>query len=228
MWKLRSKLDGFIYNFRWSDYVDLIDGPPARAALAIPLVGYLILFNDWVANNLTFQIISGEGGPYVGMSGATRLQWVYFGLFCLATASVIYRWRRPFVHKFGRNFVEFSRVGLETFTTSFYVEAHGLIRQEGHRTLAGKYYDSTWDGFLRIALGEGEGTQEVSQSPDWERAKRQYEHLLRGILEDYYFRHDITNRLSLFFGLLTAGIGYALLIGSGADIFIKVVQAIIL
>jgi hypothetical protein len=227
MWRIRSKIDSFAYNFRWSDYVDLFDGPAARAALAIPLIGYLILFNDWVANNLTFQIISETEGPYVGISGGTRLQLVYFGLFCLATASVVYRFRRPFVHKFGRNFVEFSRVGLETFTTSFYVNAHGLIRNEGHLTTSGKYYDSTWDGFLQVAQGEGEGTDTVSQKPDWEKARKQYEHLLRGILEDFYFRHDITNRFSLAICLIFAGVGYLLLIGSGADIFIKVVQAII-
>ena len=97
----------FIYNFRWSDYVFLFDGWIANCSLAVPVIGYLILFNDTIAQHLSFNRLAGENVIGFGLSALSRLKLIYFGLIFLGSANIIYRIRRPFVFKFGRSEPEY-------------------------------------------------------------------------------------------------------------------------
>ena len=71
--RLWSKLTTFFYNFGWSDYVDWLDGWIPRLSLAVPIVGYLILFNDSITKNLTFLELT-SGHSALGLSGDARLK----------------------------------------------------------------------------------------------------------------------------------------------------------
>lgn len=51
--------DGFWYNFGWSDWVHYIDGWIPRFSLFVPVVGYLIIFNDRIGGSIAFQSLLG-------------------------------------------------------------------------------------------------------------------------------------------------------------------------
>jgi len=177
--KLETKWNVFSYNYCWSDYVFLFDGWIARIAMTVPIVGYLILFNDFVSKHIDFKTITGhETTSYLGISSNGRLQLVYFGLIFLGCATIFYKLRRPFVFKIATNQFDYVNRGLEHFTVSAYIDINGTIRNQGHHTLYGKYYDTEYDAFVALALGKtDEQGHRRPATADWNAAKNKYEGL---------------------------------------------------
>ena len=218
----RMKWTGFSYNYGWSRYVVLFDGWIAKCAMAVPIVGYLILFNDSISQHISFNKLASENLIGFGVSPIARLKCIYFGLIFLGSANILYRLRRPFVFKIGTNQFDYVEKALRHFTASTYIDIHGTIRHEGHVTLHGKYYDAEYDDFLDDALGREESDHRGEKSGDWTAAKLKYEHLLRSILIENFFRNNVKRRYSLTACIVLAFIGYILLFIPSADLFVKV------
>lgn len=90
----RSRWSSFDYNFGWSDYVFLFDGWVAKCAMAVPIIGYLILFNDTISQHLSFNKLASEDVLGFGLSSAARLKFIYFGLiFCIPPPSTAFQHR---------------------------------------------------------------------------------------------------------------------------------------
>lgn len=213
----------FTYNYGWSKYVPLFDGWIARCAMAVPIFGYLILFNDSVSEHISFDKLVGQNLIEFGLSSGARLKLIYFGLIFLGSTNIIYRWHRPFIMRIGKDQFEYVENALRHFTVSAYIEINGVICHEGHHTLYGKYYDAEYDAFLELALGKKLDRQERDESSaDWNRAKSKYEGLLRSMLIENFFRNNVTRRGYLTLCILLAIVGYILLLTPSADLFIKV------
>ena len=217
----------FIYNFSWSDWIAYIDGWIPRFCFFIPIIGYLILFNDQVVGMMEFHRLTREPSFDWGLTTSARLRFIYYALFFLGISNLIYRVKKPYAFRFGRNVSDYTRTALELFTLGDYLQIHGTIRHEGHLTLNGKYYDSEWDGFLVAARNPGEGTENVIRSGNWEDSKRQYGNLLRSLLRENFFRSDTHRRVSLSICLLLSTVGYILLSIPSLDLFVKVTASTI-
>jgi hypothetical protein len=61
----------------------------------IPLVGYLIIFNDYVVGCMALAKEFGDGGVSPGMTVPIRLLAIYFGLCALALGSLLYSFGCP-------------------------------------------------------------------------------------------------------------------------------------
>jgi hypothetical protein len=219
----RAKWGSFTYNYGWSDYVYLFDGWVAKCAMAVPIIGYLILFNDSISQHLSFNKLANENLLGFGLSSGARLKLIYFGLIFLGSANILYRIRRPFVFKVGTDQFEYVEHALKHFTISAYIDIHGRIRYEGHHTLHGKYYDAEYDAFLNLALGQkGQRAQRDESTADWTLAKSRYEGLLRSMLIENFYRSNVKRRLSLSCCLFLSLLGYALLLLPSVDLFVKV------
>ncbi|HFD32895.1 MAG TPA: hypothetical protein ENJ28_09360 [Gammaproteobacteria bacterium] len=223
MRSLKSWWQTFTYNYGWSDYIGYIDGWIPKLALSVPIVGYLILFNDSVSDILSFKHLAKEEINNFGLEGASRLRLLYFGLIFLGVSNFIYRIKKPYIFKFGKNLIDYTKNSLYMFTLGDYINVHGTIRREGHLTLSGKYYDSEWDGFLEAAKNTGEGTEKVIRDGDWESAKSKYGGLLRDMLRENFFRNDKKGRFWLSVCLILSSIGYLFLAVPSIDLFLKVV-----
>jgi hypothetical protein len=220
---MRNRLHSFWYNFGWTDWVAYIDGWVPRFALFVPIVGYLVLFNDQVGGSVAFRNLVGPDLQDFWLSGRHRLRFVYFGLFALGISNLIYRARQPYVFRFGTTPASYTRTALELFTYQDFLSMHGEIRAKGHLTLDGKYYDSEWEGFSNAARNPGEGTDDVERSGHWEDARRQYGSLLRSILRETFFRSNTQRRYWLTLCIVLSTIGYVLLAIPSGDLFVKVV-----
>jgi|TARA_B110000090_G_C13234538_1_gene389993 hypothetical protein len=212
----------FSYNFCWSDYVNYIDGWIPKLALTVPIIGYIILFNDSISSLLVFQKIANEGSLSFGLSDLQRLRFLYFGLISLGLSNFIYRIQRPQHFKIGKNLADYTRSCLELLNLGDYSQMHFTIRKRGHLTSNGKYYDSEWDGFVSLATNTNEGTGRALRDGDWEGAKQRCGGLLRKILAETFFRCDIRRRFWLSACLALSTIGYALMVIPSLDLFIKV------
>lgn len=222
---MKNRWFSFKYNFAWERYIDLIDGWLPRCAIAIPVIGYLILFNDSIVSYLSFKKITANSVEFLFVNSNSRLRFLYFGLFFLGVSNLIYRLRRPWVHKIGKDSDSFVRAALETCTPSEYINYHSVIKHEGHYTLFGKYYDSEWDGFKQLAIGIEGRTDRENEPGHWNEAKSRYEYLLRSILRETYFRNSIKHRFSLSSCIMISFFGYVLLLIPSLDLFQAVVRS---
>lgn len=222
MFHFNTRWNTFVYNYAWSDWVAYIDGWIPRFCFFIPIVGYLILFNDRIVGLMEFHTLTREASFDWGLNTSIRLRCVYYALFFLGISNLIYRIRKPYAFRFGRNVADYTRTALEVFTLGDFINIHGTIRHEGHLTLDGKYYDSEWEGFLAAARNPGEGTEKVVRSGSWEDAKRAYGSLLRSMLRENFFRSDTRRRVWLSICVVLSTFGYTLLAIPSIDLFIKV------
>ena len=207
----------FKYNYRWSDYVRYIDGWIPKLALSVPILGYLILFNDKISDILTFKTIINEESLSFGLSGLQRLRLLYFGLIFLGISNFIYRLKKPYLFKFGTNLVDYTKTCLELFTNSDYLQMSHTIQQEGALTSGGKYCEEEWNCFSDASKNIYD-----SEAKGWEITKSKYGGLLRGMLNDIFFRYDRGRRFWLSTCLTLSSLGYILLVTPSIDLFIKV------
>jgi hypothetical protein len=225
---LQMKWSTFIHNYGWSDYVAYLDGWIAKCAMAVPVVGYLILFNDSVSQHLSFNALAQESASLIGLTATSRLKLIYFGLILLGSANIIYRMRRPYIFRVGTNQFDYVERALTHFTLETYIDIHGNIRHEGHRTTYGKYKDSEFDTFLAVATGEADVlsslNSHVRSEADWNAAKSRFEGLLRAMLIENFFRNNVNHRYALTSCLFLASCGYVLLLVPSLDLFAKVVR----
>lgn len=230
---LKGRWHSFWYNFGWSSCVKYIDGRIPRLAMAVPIVGYLILFNDTIAERLTFNTLASEATSAFGLTGTARLKLVYLGLIALGVANVLYRWRRPYLFKLADNQIDWINRALINSTMSNYIHFHGKIRHSDMDpyTTGGKYYDSEWDDFCDSAMGPkiSSGSHERDhQKAHWNEAGEKHESLLRSILTETYFRDDTTTRQAwLVACIAVATLGYGLLGVPSLDLFLKVTSVIV-
>jgi len=196
--------------------------------MAIPVVGYLVLFNDSVSQHLSFNALASENQLSVlGLGASERLKLIYFGLIFLGTANILYRFRRPYVFRIGTDQFDYVEKALEHYTVQNYIDTRGTITSGGHHTLHGNISDAEFETFLDFATGKNNTGRNTSANVDWNAAKSRFEGLLRSILIENFFRNDIKRRWALTSCLLLALCGYALLLIPSFDLFVKVIRVTI-
>lgn len=212
MKELLEKIKITIYNCRWDKYVGFIDGWIPRLAFSVPLIGYLILFNDSVNNLLIFDSLTNNSSTFF-FTGSQRLRLVYFGLISLGVSNLIYHCNKPKLFRFGTNFVDYSRTCFETFTLIHYMDIDYKDNSNEHMTMSGKYNMSNWNSFAETAENS------------WEEAKLKHGDLLRNMLEENWFQGTSQRKFILISCLLISLAGYILLLTPSFDLFIQVVKS---
>jgi hypothetical protein len=229
---LRFRWQIFEYNYHWSDYSIFFHGVLPRVSTAIPLAGYLVLFNDGVTQYLNFQILTSDVQHQGFLISYARLRLVYFGLVLLGFGTLIYYVRRPYVIKLGETFEDYKAAIMRLASPSIFVEMDSLIRRSGFDpwTRGGKYYDRDFEDFYEVATGtrRGQSIREAyanGSRANWPEAAARYEPLLTGMLQETYFREGRKRRIALTCSLLSAITGYAFLFVPSADLFFRVLLA---
>ena len=96
---------------QWNYVEKVANNELARIVGLVPLVGYLILFNDEIAGMASFAIISGAENDIVSpfiLSGIAKMRFVFFGSLFVMFANLIYRVFRPQVLDNSKGDIEFS------------------------------------------------------------------------------------------------------------------------
>ena len=91
------RFSAFWYNFGWSDWVGFIDGWIPKLSLSVPIIAYLILFNDAIGGLLRFDILIGSQNVGWGMSSGERLRLIYFALVFLGITNGFESKRTSFI-----------------------------------------------------------------------------------------------------------------------------------
>lgn len=215
---IKSYWQIFIQNYRWSDYVAYIDGWIPKLAFTVPILGYLILFNDKISDLLTFEQITNTTIQTFGLSGLVRLRLLYFGLIFLGVSNLVYRVRKPYTFKFGSNSIDYTQTCFETFTFHDYFLLKEKIEYKEPISARGKFDNNTWKIFMETTKYGESG----KRRGNWEEAKNTCGHLLRDILIENFLQFDISRRVSLSLCVLLTTSGYLCLLIPSVDLFIKV------
>ncbi len=207
----------FESKYCWSEWVYYIDGWLPKVSLSMPIVGYLILFNDESVALIKFNTLAKENIINLGLIANNRLEMIYFAFLFLGVSNFWYRIKRPHQFKFGTDFVQYAKNTFEIFTARNYMEIHAALQQHKSLILNAEYYAIDWDGFQENV--------NITSGGDWEAAKNKYGNMLRSMLEEYYFFSNTSYRGHLLFCVIFSSIGYALLLIPSVDLLIKVLRA---
>jgi hypothetical protein len=124
---------------RWSRLRDWGNSTLVQLTVLIPVIGYLIIFNEQIAKYLELiKEVSGSQPATHGLSVSPRLLSIYFGLCLIAFGAVIYGRYRPieitnygsstaFVGDDGPNVGSAAHRTMESVVFERYPEAHGEL-----------------------------------------------------------------------------------------------------
>ncbi len=84
--------------FYWSTVKKVASNDLTKIIGIVPVVGYLILFNDSILDKIQFDTITGttgdEASPFL-LGGLTKLRMTFFGSLSVTMSFLIYQLRRP-------------------------------------------------------------------------------------------------------------------------------------
>lgn len=166
--RLATKLDSFWYNFAWYDYAKLLNGVPSKLAIAFPLIGYAILFNDYVLADYGFENLTGDVKTYFVLDTDMKLRFAFIGSMLVAFGNALYKLRRPHIMKHGESQIAFNQTAEALFTYGDFLNLHNQIRRSGYDpwTRDGKYYDEEWEAFADDCtwdqIGKGQRRENIS------------------------------------------------------------------
>lgn len=100
---------------QWQSVERVANNDLTRVVALVPIIGYLILFNDQIAEIASFRKMAGvEPGaktPFY-LSGVAKMRLVFFGSLLLLISNVVFRVFRPQVLELAKGDMEFAtRVG---------------------------------------------------------------------------------------------------------------------
>lgn len=236
---IRLKWDTLSYNFSWDQFTWYLNGNVAKAARFVPIVGYLVIFNDYVTDQITFQNLTNEVQSTLFLDPDVRLRLIFFGFLFLAAANALYFLMRPYTIKIGESSEEFSEYYLNQVPSHVFLRLHQEIRQEEHWTPDGKYFDDDWNLFWREAQWPFSGQNQLEKHSklsdlngydrvDYEQAKNRHKSVLLSILRETYFRESRKRRPQLVLVIALATFGYAMLLVPSIDLTGRVIQLTIL
>jgi hypothetical protein len=195
-------------NFpEWSALRGFGNSPPAKLTILIPLIGYLIIFNDKIVPFLELsQQITGASSDY-GASISPRLLSIYFGLCLIAVGTAIYSMRCP---------TEVKYYG----SSAAYVGGDGpslgdFAMEEIEKVLRESKYQAEYRKIRE--------RYEPNDVPDLklitDDQKRQIDN---GVLHLYFRCLNNSHRTMRWLTLLCYGFGTACLLIASIDVFIRV------
>ncbi|MEN8891791.1 hypothetical protein [Planktotalea arctica] len=216
----------------WSNLSRLVQIPGKRAIIAFPLVGYLLLANDYVVGKISFSEISGENGTF--LSGELRMQFIYFGLVLLAACFAWFQWRAPRPTLVARNHLEFREHAFRNWIISDFVNTFFRLETKYNW---GKFDDVQFtrhdlNQFVEKAVGnQVSGCEGMEFEEFWflmtkvnsaEEAKSKSKEFLATLLdaEFDYCQYEKQSEGRLLF--LTTIVAYFLISVPSADVFLSV------
>lgn len=224
---LLGRWEVFRYNFRWSDYEGLLNGRLATAAAITPVLGYAVLFNDYIWEEVDFTVLAEPENTTWIIDPRHRVRFVYFGLVFLGLSNLLYRWRRPQVLRQARNQFEFIDFSKSHLTLIDIFEMHSRVARDGHSTPQGKDHLKEWNQFWEVAREKTEMINsggEVEGATNFQVAMNRFEGMIRNLAVEHFFFFDTRRRLELCIAIALALTGLFLLAVPSLDLFLRVVS----
>lgn len=195
----------------WTDFRTVSNTSAAKAVILLPLIGYWIIFNDYVADYTRLSRYLFRHGAPDAAHFPWRLFIMYFGLCFVAVASALYQWRCPPDIKMYATATEYVGRVFPAISGIEQVRVEQALRDGDNSSRA-----------LHTQIASS-----VSLTTDPDTMARRRAHADRNMLQAYF---DLCNRSSRWIRLLVAWcyrIGFAALLAPSIDVFWRVVAALV-
>ena len=226
------------YNLSWHHLEPIVNTRFTQASFSIPIVGYLLLFNDTVVGYLNFNLITGGVVSYFLESGQ-RLRYIYFGLCLMAVAYAWYILRRPKILNLATSPISFVEAGMHAFTVYEIVQIFGSVdsRHGGPVTSLWDFDHTDLEKFVNDAI-EGDDVESYLRSIK-KRSKRssattsrgaaidKHSEFIRSLLHEHFAQKTRTRRVELTLLGVVSGFAYLLLAIPSLDMFFSIVRGTI-
>ena len=227
IYKLITKIKN---NFTWVTLTPYINGWVPKFALFIPIIGYLILFNDSISDKIQFSALlnsSTSNEYFLSFSSSTRLKLLYFGLIFLGISNFFYHLIKPAVFNIANIPMEYLKLCIENFTLKDFEGIHLGIQKHGPQSSYGQYDPVEWTIFKSEAAAYGNTNNKIKDSNNinWESAKQKHGNLLRLLLLEQFYGDNVGRQKRLITLFVASTIGYILLLLPSLDLFIQVTKA---
>ena len=194
---------------RWDFLENLANNQLSKVIGLVPIVGYIILFNDKIVDLATFnQFVGANSAEETALwfSGLTRLRLIFFGSLLIFAANIIFKLCSPRVLTASKDDLTFSNRALESYALFEIAEIEAQVnskdwhlrtpllvedeRNASHfradRTLAGRYREK------RFLL-------------------RDYNEFVRAYLREWWFGQMHEKAVARYFTLALSTLGFAFL-----------------
>ncbi len=198
--------------FEWTSIQPVVDGWIARLSLSVPIIGWLIVFNDSVGGQLTFEVLGGVKS--IGQVDLLRLRFIYFGLIFLGGANLLYRLFRPRLIANYHQIDHYIDRGFETHSYNSMVQLYNEV--------------SVWNapGYSKLELGEAWGSYDKESKKNQEAfnshsrssileysvIKERFAPLIRSVLHFNYAKQNRSRVFAKLIICILALVGYVLLL----------------
>lgn len=222
---LRDRLQMLFEDLAWHEYVFLFEGWANRAAILVPIIGYVILFNDVIAKEISFDFMTSDQSSLFLFSSVSRIRFIYFGLFLLGVSSLIYLCKRPWVIRYGASEIEFVSYGLSRFSGADYLWFKRTNRLAGKGDMPTRDYQTRWAAF-ESALSKYEHEIGLGENHfEWQNIRRKFEIFLSSVLRETFHVETRKRRVTLMLCIALSALGYLLLIIPSIDLFQAVLRS---
>lgn len=219
-----------VYDLSWISFYPIFESQISRYSPWASCAGYFVFLSDALVKHLGFKFITDGASSAFGLSIEDKLILIYIGSISLTIRRIIYLTGRPGPIKYGPDQAAWVKFGLENFTFGDFQGMHHDIRENGHRTIYGKYYDDDWDAFKTDAIWDQSGKSPNSRANgnrerfSFTAAKLKHEDVLRSILIDRYHQYCAKYKIRLVMGLIFTLPGLAMFLTPSIDLFITLVK----
>lgn len=215
----------------WAVMSPFVDSWLPKAAISIPLIGYLIVFNDQVLGHLTFRQLTSHEASEELMSSGLRLRFLYFGFVTLALGNILFKIFKPAVIVSGRTIDEYLEKTRSSCTfLHLQIMYRDLCKDEKMKywhPYADGILRGQWESFMRDRnLNQNSfasGAAPVSSS--WKILIDHHGDFVSSLIQANFVQKIHKRKLGLFIISLVSAVGYGLLFWPSIDLF-KVILGI--
>ena len=207
-----------------------------KASLMFPLIGYLILFNDFVTQEISFEVLVPNTNIFF-LETSSKLRLVFFGLIFLAFGNFLYNSKRPTVlieATHPRPYVEGS---LQRYNSTDIVGVYKSVRKFTSKnkplTDYWRFTDKNFFKFVEDAydlpypvenFGDLDGALKEFLPTKFKFAVENNHDFISCLLYEHFIQMMSKNRLTQFFIILICIFGYVFLLLPSLDL----IQAVLI
>ncbi|MDU9004919.1 hypothetical protein [Sedimentitalea todarodis] len=235
----RESIPNYRLSFlNWQFIKPFLSGKTAQAMPLIPIIGYVVLFNDTIARHLNFEeITDGSGTLFIGSQ--TRIQLIYFGLVFLGAASFWFRCSCPSTIKIASDEYEYRDFAFLKYSIREFFTIYLMI--EG-KSGFGKYDDTSFDrdnlsDFVDSAM-DGSMTAVATMSDEEiffalknirnrDKATAVHSEMLSAVLDRFYLIENIRYPVQVTALSIFLAISSICLLLPSVDVFVSVLFHIV-
>jgi len=214
--------------FQWISIQSIAGNDLTKLIAAIPIVGYLILFNDQFATALSFKTIAGSHDSATSpfwMESVTKLRLSLFGSLLVLTSNLVFRVYNPKVLTIASGDLDFCEKVVSNYSRTEIIDIEKQVISDSWVIRSNLFNEDGGTGFSYI---KDKKTSRISGFNNRQYLMRERSEYIRNIAREWWAGQMHSRWIARYACLLFAVVGYLMLFIPTLDILQAVIRDLIL